>query len=278
MWKLQTVWRYRGMTWPNISWTEKHSAWMRRGAHTPVGGERVLLLVRLIAIRPFTPNASCTSRTSYLSLHSSEVSDKALQTRGIELKIKNTHIQNRNVEWGKYFPAVKDESVMQKSKIRRWRGIQINKVRLAFNQLLPERWYLFLLIPVILSERSAVITDSEYTLTISSRSMTWGHLSTLSIRHLLKLLWVPLRQSPQPLLLLKWFALCLFQGLEPQTFPFHSSSCSNFPLMVNPETSGPTFKVCYWHFNWAKHCFLSPERKKKTKLYKYKFRKSILFK
>lgn len=117
MWKLQTVWRYRGMTWPNISWTEKHSAWMRRGAHTPVGGERVLLLVRLIAIRPFTPNASCTSRTSYLSLHSSEVSDKALQTRGIELKIKNTHIQNRNVEWGKYFPAVKDESVMQKSKI-----------------------------------------------------------------------------------------------------------------------------------------------------------------
>lgn len=123
---------------------------MRRRVHTtPVGRDSVPLLVRLMAIRPLTPNALCTSRTSYLSLHSSEVSDKALQTHGIELKIKNTHIQNKNVEWGKYFPAVKDESVMQKSKIRRWRGFQINKVRLAFNQLLPERWYLFLLIPVI---------------------------------------------------------------------------------------------------------------------------------
>lgn len=48
---------------------------------------------------------------------------------------------------------------------------------------------------------------------------------------------------PHPLLLLKLFALCFFQGLEPHTsFPFHSSQGSSSPLKWTHKPQDPLSK------------------------------------
>lgn len=62
-------------------------------------GKNLLLLLMPIAIPPLTLNAFCINITSYLFLQSSAVSDNAFyKTEGTELKIKNIHMQAKNIE------------------------------------------------------------------------------------------------------------------------------------------------------------------------------------